>query len=286
MTRQIVGTTTRQIAGNRAVQQNIAFRTGRGFIHDDTEPDEERFEEELDVEVNDASDDEEDEAPDYDSDSDLSYHEEEARPSIRVRPIWLWCGGRIVWATDRFGYHLSQRERFRRKFQNLLDCLRSQMGTDFPEATAPWLLREFFTKQSMNADGPSRVSSGFGTSSDSHRGNEENGKGVSWTAQLGRVGLIVERTLTPLDLFIMGQGKKNPEVLEREWLKIQLKRRGIGRPKWKLLKDWLPDEINAFFKDLNAPAGTDFHYAPSTLQRKKLAEWSKWDIWSGGESIE
>ena len=286
MTRQIVGATPRQTAGNRAVQQNIAFRTGRGFIHDDTEPDEERFEEELDVEVNDASDDEEDEAPDYDLDSELSYHEEEARPSIRVQPIWLWYGGRIVWAADRFGYHLSQREQFRRKFQNILDCLRSQMGADFPEATAPWLLREFFTKQSMNADGPSRVSSGFGTSSDSHRGNEENGKGVSWTAQLGRVGLIVERTLTPLDLFIMGQGKKNPEVLEREWLKIQLKRRGIGRPKWKLLKDWLPDEINAFFKDLNAPAGTDFHYAPSTLQRKKLAEWSKWDIWSGGESIE
>ena len=286
MTRQIVGATPRQTAGNRAVQQNIAFRTGRGFIHDDTEPDEERFEEELDVEVNDASDDEEDEAPDYDLDSELSYHEEEARPSIRVQPIWLWCGGRIVWAADRVGYHLSQREQFRRKFQNILDCLRSQMGADFPEATAPWLLREFFTKQSMNADGPSRVSSGFGTSSDSHRGNEENGKGVSWTAQLGRVGLIVERTLTPLDLFIMGQGKKNPEVLEREWLKIQLKRRGIGRPKWKLLKDWLPDEINAFFKDLNAPAGTDFHYAPSTLQRKKLAEWSKWDIWSGGESIE
>lgn len=286
MTRQIVGATPRQTAGNRAVQQNIAFRTGRGFIHDDTEPDEERFEEELDVEVNDASDDEEDEAPDYDLDSELSYHEEEARPSIRVQPIWLWCGGRIVWAADRFGYHLSQREQFRRKFQNILDCLRSQMGADFPEATAPWLLREFFTKQSMNADGPSRVSSGFGTSSDSHRGNEENGKGVSWTAQLGRVGLIVERTLTPLDLFIMGQGKKNPEVLEREWLKIQLKRRGIGRLKWKLLKDWLPDEINAFFKDLNAPAGTDFHYAPSTLQRKKLAEWSKWDIWSGGESIE
>lgn len=286
MTRQIVGATPRQTAGNRAVQQNIAFRTGRGFIHDDTEPDEERFEEELDVEVNDASDDEEDEAPDYDLDSELSYHEEEARPSIRVQPIWLWCGGRIVWAADRFGYHLSQREQFRRKFQNILDCLRSQMGADFPEATAPWLLREFFTKQSMNADGPSRVSSGFGTSSDSHRGNEENGKGVSWTAQLGRVGLIVERTLTPLDLFIMGQGKKNPEVLEREWLKIQLKRRGISRPKWKLLKDWLPDEINAFFKDLNAPAGTDFHYAPSTLQRKKLAEWSKWDIWSGGESIE
>lgn len=286
MTRQIVGATPRQTAGNRAVQQNIAFRTGRGFIHDDTEPDEERFEEELDVEVNDASDDEDDEAPDYGSDSELSYHEEEARPSIRVQPIWLWCSGRIVWAADRFGYHLSQRERFRRKFQNILDCLRSQMGADFPEATAPWLLREFFTKQSMNADGPSPVSSGFGTSSDSHRGNEENGKGVSWTAQLSRVGLIVGRTLTPLDLFIMGQGKKNPEVLEREWLKIQLKRRGIGRPEWKLLKDWLPDEINAFFKDLNAPAGTDFHYAPSTLQRKKLAEWSKWDIWSGGESIE
>lgn len=286
MTRQIVGTTTRQIAGNRAVQQNIAFRTGRGFIHDDTEPDEERFEEELDVEVNDASDDEEDEAPDYDSDSDLSYHEEEARPSIRVRPIWLWCGGRIVWATDRFGYHLSQRERFRRKFQNLLDCLRSQMGTDFPEATAPWFLREFFTKQSMNADEPFPVSSGSCTPSDSCRGNEENGKGVSWIDQLGRVGLIVERTLTPLDLFIMGQGKKNPEVLEREWLKMQLKRRGIGRPEWKLLKDWLPDEINAFFKDLNASAGTDFHYAPSTLQRKKLVEWSKWDIWNRGESVE
>ena len=286
MTRQIVGTTTRQIAGNRAVQQNIAFRTGRGFIHDDTEPDEERFEEELDVEVNDASDDEEDKAPDYDSDSDLSYHEEEARPSIRVRPIWLWCGGRIVWATDRFGYHLSQRERFRRKFQNLLDCLRSQMGTDFPEATAPWLLREFFTKQSMNADEPSPVSSGSCTPSDSCRGNEENGKGVSWIDQLGRVGLIVERTLTPLDLFIMGQGKKNPEVLEREWLKMQLKRRGIGRPECKLLMDCLPDEINAFFKYLIDLAVTYFHYAPSTLQRKKLAEWSKWDIWSGGESVE
>ena len=104
MTRQIVGTTPRQTVGNRAVQQNIAFRTGRGFIHDDTEPDEERFEEELDVEVNDASDDEEDEAPDYGSDSELSYHEEETRPSIRVRPIWLWCGGHIVWAADRFGY--------------------------------------------------------------------------------------------------------------------------------------------------------------------------------------
>jgi len=47
MTRQIVGTAPRQVAGNRAVQQNVAFRTGRGFIHDDTEPDEERFEEEA-----------------------------------------------------------------------------------------------------------------------------------------------------------------------------------------------------------------------------------------------
>ena len=84
----------------------------------------------------------------------------------------------------------------------------------------------------------------------------------------------------------MGQGKKNPEVLEREWLKVQLKRHGIDKPEWKLLKDWLPDEINAFFKGLNASAGTDFHYAPSTLQRKKLAEWSKWDIWNRGESVE
>lgn len=286
MTRQILGTAPRQTAGNRAVQQNVAFRTGRGFIHDDTEPDEERFEEELDVEVNDASDDEEDEAPDYDLDNELSYHEEEVRPSIRVRPIWLWCGGRIVWAADRFGYHLSQREQFRRKFQDLLDYLRSQMGTDFPEAAAPLLLREFFTKQSLNADGPSPTSPDPLPPSAPQRGNEEGGKGVSWITQLGRVGLIVERRLIPLNLFIMGQGKKNPEVLEREWLKVQLKRRGIDRLEWKLLKDWLPDEINEFFKGLNASAGTDFHYALSTLQRKKLAEWSKWDIWSRGDFAE
>lgn len=265
MPRQNFSAAHQQSAQNKAVAAAAVRRTGRGFSGDSTEPAEDAYEPEPDVDLEDPSVNEDDEAPEFAEDDGAPLFEEGPHSLLRLTPIWLWRGGRIVWSADRFGYHLAQRELFRRRLQQLLDHLRALFGdSDFPEATAPLFLEGFFTRKNL-----------------AFEFKDHRDRGASWTTRLGRSALVVDNNLVPLDFFIMGQGEKMPQVLERKWLEIQVKKRGIREPTWKNFQGWLQEELNTFYAGLNACAGTDFPpYKPSTLQRKKLQEWRKWDIWS------
>ena len=90
---------------------------------------------------------------------------------------------------------------------------------------------------------------------------------------------MIDGITFPLDYFILKQGGSSvtmPDILESVWLNSLIKERELKSLAWKEVKDWLPQAINDFCKDLNMVAGTEFDYKESTLQRKKLPIWKKW----------
>ncbi len=268
-----------QRAAHEAVQKAQAKirATGKGFSYDSTEEDEEINEEDLlDIEVSDSTDDEDDyateDSPEHDGERETIFNETGSPSFSGIIPIWVFCAGKIVWSANKFGFHVRSRERMRRKLNDILDFLHKNIS----EQVTPLSLEGFLSKALL-------VAANKGEDEEPAEQQDENNykkkESDGWIAQLDKWGIVIDGITFPLDYFILKQGGSSvtmPDILESVWLNSLIKERELKSLAWKEVKDWLPQAINDFCKDLNMVAGTEFDYKESTLQRKKLPIWKKW----------
>ena len=198
--------------------------------------------------------------------------------SSGIQPLWILCGGQMLWAASRYGFNLAPKEYFRRRIQILLDFLAKK----FPRKSYGELLlslQGFFAK-----DG-------------------ESSKG-GWLDSLKTSGILYfdERKkkyeLMPLGNLRagkgQGKGKELPKQLESLWLEQELSAIGHNDP--EKMKARLIDDFKKFCSELNDLCSVfdsqeeeesekgkkiygiglkkiEFAYEESSLDRKKIIEW-------------
>lgn len=201
-----------------------------------------------------------------------------------VRPLWILCGGQILWAASHYGYYIAKKEYLRRRIQTLLDFLAQKFpGKNYGELLLS--LQGFFVR------------------------DNESSKGL-WLDSLKNSGILYfdERTnkyqLMPLGNLRAGkgEGKILPVKIESLWLEHEFSKLNpsLSPKDFDKYKASLIDSFKKFCAELNAlcrmfdsqednDSGEEksrgiglkkieFVYGESTLHRKKFGEWKK--LWS------
>lgn len=201
-----------------------------------------------------------------------------AAVSTGIQPLWILCGGQILWAASRYGFNLAPKEYFRRRIQILLDFLAKK----FPRKSYGELLlslQGFFAKDSSSSKG-------------------------GWLDSLKNSGILYfdeekkKYELMPIGNLRagkgQGKGKELPKQLESLWLEHELSK--IGHHDNEKMKARLIEDFKKFCAELNdlcsvfdsqeeeeAVKGEkiygiglkkiEFAYEESSLDRKKILEW-------------
>lgn len=208
---------------------------------------------------------------DFSEEEDNEYSETEPLGITegKIRPVWIYIDGRILWCNRQFGFHIRFCEGYRWMIESFLREI-NLLGGPFRNPS-PSLLFGFFSAAWIRAwpmitEDEEKVSLG------------------SKLRYLNSVGIILpEFGLFPLSVFRTGKGHKNgsiPKGLEKAWVKYEFKKRGLDTSfTWKDVKGWLPGECEEFAdsvrgllqKLLPRLNEKDLPKAPdqSTLQNKK-----------------
>ena len=187
------------------------------------------------------------EDPSYDEDEYLSDNDSGTDPEVlrvnRVKPIWMLCGGQILWSALHYrpNSKLPPREYLRRRLQLLLDFMAGEFPDKKPEERLLGLAG-IFTQDS---------------------------EGDSWLDSLKSVGIICGGEVVPLSRFRAGKGKGKkikegysvplPDNLVHLLLERELEHHKEAHPlAWKNCKGWLPEALRKFCAEINAFCDKNF----------------------------
>lgn len=207
----------------------------------------------------------------------------------KIRPVWIYIDGRILWCNRQFGFHIRFCEGYRWMIESFLREI-NLLGGPFRNPS-PSLLFGFFPAAWIRAW--PMISEDEDDEEESGDLQASAGKNSLSTKlkNLNTVGIILPGFgLFPLSVFWAGPGKKTislPKTLERIWVRDAFAKRGLDTSfTWKDVKDWLPGECERFAdsvqdllqKLLPRLNDKDLPKAPdqSTLQKKKLKLFRKY----------
>ena len=263
---------------NETVRKTVR-RRGISSIFSVTQDDEA-----LPQDVVDCVDEEDSESPDFedftDSEDDTFIPGDEDEPDAQtgnVSPVWLWTGSGIVWSCGRFGWHLRQRETFRRAIERFLRILSEDAA--FHPADPAYALGVF-------------RGSWFPLLENANIGKRKG----SWVESCSKAGLIVpgERGMIRLDRFFAGQGRgaaSLPTVIERRMIEFYCADLNERRAEKLLWKNDVPERIldvhtrtvelsakalRGVFGDLLPEDALPNVLEASTLQRKRFSQYRQW----------
>ena len=251
--------------------RNRQIRSGRALITDTNalpEPDNEDISLE---EIQDA--DLPDEEEQSDGGDDIPQDETESAdaaflPPPLVRPLWLLYNGRLIWASENFGYNTAPREQLRIRTQKVITFLRDY----FPEkddAQRLELINRLFVAESdkkqsgANPEDLGAPESSEAQNSDPGAGRAKTKSSANWlkASSLARVGIVCNSRTTPLKMLMGSQGSKNkalPDELLHAWFdkfcKKNSEEKEILAPK---NSKWLYGELKDFCKKLREAGSTE-----------------------------
>lgn len=199
-----------------------------------------------------------------------------------IRPLWLLHKGRIVWASDKLGRDVRERELFRRRVQAFLDFLAGEFP-DKRDADRLLAIQGIFVMKKKEQEEQEQAQG-------KNKSKKRSSTSTTWLSRLDRVGIVYGNgKIMPLKNFGGKQGDSYPKHLILLWLERELKEHMSEQPlkNWKSCKDWIMG-INDFFdlvnKNLNDLVSVDglglkkrnLKYEESTIHRKLLSTWRKW----------
>lgn len=278
------------------IRQNRQIRSGRAQITDtDTLPEPDNEDISLE-EIQDADLPDEDEQSDEGGDvpqNGAESADDAFLPPPLVRPLWLLYNGRLIWASEDFGYNTAPREQLRIRTQKVINFLRNY----FPEkddAQCLELINRFFVAESdKKQSGAEPEDLGAPESSEAQNsapgaGRAKTKSSANWlkASSLARVGIVCNARTTPLKMLMGSQGSKNalPDKLLHAWFDQvcdQHPKKEILAPKES---KWLHGELDKFCKKLREAGSTEVlglaplecTYEKETYKKKLRPKFRNW----------